>query len=69
MSMSQQEKTDYKRKFNEENYDRIGLYLKQGEKKCWQIAADSEGISLNKFIRKCVNEKIEHTKTESVNAR
>ena len=31
MAMSQQEKTDYKRKFNEEKYDRVGLYLKQGE--------------------------------------
>lgn len=48
MAMSQQEKTDYKRKFNEDSYDRIGLYLpkgKEGEpgmKDIWQAAADKE---------------------------
>ena len=45
MAMSQQEKTDYKQKFNEDSYDRIGLYLpkgKEGEpgmKNIWQAAA------------------------------
>ena len=62
MAMSQQEKTDYKRKFNEEKYDRVGLYLKQGEKKQWQTAADAQGISLSEFIKRCVNEKISHDK-------
>ena len=59
MAMSQQEKTDYKRKFNEEKYDRVGLYLKQGEKEQWQAAADAQGAkSLSEFIKQCVNEKI-----------
>lgn len=58
MAMSQQEKTDYKRKFNEEKYDRVGLYLKQGEKERWQAEADRQGISLSEFIKRCVNEKI-----------
>lgn len=62
MAMSQQEKTDYKRKFNEEKYDRVGLYLKQGEKERWQVAADRQKISLSEFIKRCVNEKISHDK-------
>ena len=62
MEMSQQEKTDYKRKFNEEKYDRVGLYLKQGEKERWQVAADQQNISLSEFIKRCVNEKISHDK-------
>ena len=62
MAMSQQEKTDYKRKFNEEKYDRVGLYLKQGEKERWQVAADQQNISLIEFIKRCVNEKISHDK-------
>lgn len=59
MAMSQQEKTDYKRKFNEEKYDRVGLYLKHGEKERWQSEADRQGVSLSEFIKRCVNEKIE----------
>lgn len=62
MAMSQQEKTDYKRKFNEEKYDRVGLYLKQGEKERWQLEADKHNISLSEFIKRCVNEKISHDK-------
>lgn len=59
MAMTQKEKTDYKRKFNEEKYDRIGLYLAQGEKGKWQIAATADGAkSLSDFVKKCVNEKI-----------
>ena len=56
MVMSQQEKTDYKRKFNEENYARIGLYLPPKEKERWKTAAEQEGQSLNEFIKKCVND-------------
>ena len=62
MAMSQQEKTDYKRKYNEEKYARIGLYLPPEEKEVWQAAADSQNISLSEFIKRCVNEKISHDK-------
>ena len=58
MTMSQKEKTDYKRKFNEEKYDRVGLYLKHGEKEKWEAEAKSQGISLSEFIKRCVNEGI-----------
>lgn len=62
MAMSQQEKTDYKRKYNEEKYERIGLYLFPDEKKEWKETAKSNGMSLNEFIKMCVNEKISHDK-------
>lgn len=56
MAMSQQDKTNYKRKFNEENYARIGLYLRPKEKERWQSAAEQAGQSLSEFIKKCVND-------------
>lgn len=68
MAMSQQEKTNYKRKHNEDNYDRVNLYLpkpKEGEigmKDMWQVAADEQKISLSEFIKRCVNEKISEKK-------
>lgn len=62
MAMSQQEKTDYKRKYNEEKYARIGLYLPPEEKEVWQVAADAQNISLSEFIKRCVNEKISQDK-------
>lgn len=62
MAMSQQEKTDYKRKYNEEKYERIGLYLFPEEKKEWKALAKSSGMSLNEFIKMCVNERISHDK-------
>lgn len=62
MAMSQQEKTDYKRKYNEEKYARIGLYLPPTEKAAWQAAADKQQISLSEFIKRCVDEKISNDK-------
>lgn len=60
MAMSQQEKTDYKRRYNESKYARIGLYLLPEEKEIWQEAADAAGMkSLSEFIKKTVSEKIE----------
>ena len=44
MAMSQQEKTDYKRKYNEKKYSRIGLYLPPEEKEAWQAEADKQKI-------------------------
>lgn len=59
MAKSTQEKTDYKRKYNEENYARIGLYLPPKEKEAWQAAANAEGVKhLSEFVKMCVNEKI-----------
>lgn len=58
MAMSQQDKTNYKRKFNEENYDRIGLYLSPEDKERWKLAAKVAGMSLNKYIIQAVEDRI-----------
>lgn len=59
MAMTQQDKTNYKRKFNEDNYARIGLYLTPKEKEIWQERAQAEGISLSEFIKRCVAKELE----------
>ena len=59
MPMSKKEKTDYKRRFNEENYDRVSVYLKEGEKEAWKKkAAESGEKSLGNYIKKCVEGKM-----------
>lgn len=58
MAMTKTEITNYKRKFNEEKYDRIGIYLPAGEKDRWKASAALAGLSMGEFIRRCVNEKI-----------
>lgn len=45
-------------KWIKENYDRINITLPAGQKEVWKQAAQKEGLSVNDFIRKCVNEKI-----------
>lgn len=45
------------RKYNENNYKRINMYLLPEEKDRWQSEADRQGISLSEFIKRCVNEK------------
>lgn len=58
MAMSQQEKTDYKRKFNKDSYDRIGLYLPKGQKQRYIDIAKSQNVSLSAYIVKALEEKI-----------
>lgn len=58
MTMSQKDKTNYKREFNEKNYSRIGLYLTPNDKERWQEEAEKQGISLSEFIKRCVNYKL-----------
>lgn len=59
MAMTQQEKTDYKRKYNEEKYKRVNMYLFPDVKKRWESAAKNYGMSLSAYITQAVNEKIE----------
>lgn len=64
MAKSQKEKTDYKKEFNKDNYDRVGLYLPKGKdgakgmKDVWKEEAKKEKMDLGEFVKKCVNEKI-----------
>ena len=42
--------TDYKRAFNEKNYDRLSPYVKRGKKDRYKAAATAAGYSLNEFM-------------------
>ena len=42
--------TDYKRKFNEDNYDRIYVTAIKCKKEEYKALADSNGMSLNAYI-------------------
>lgn len=42
--------TDYKRAFNEKNYDRLSPYVKRGKKGRYKAAAAAVGYSLNEFM-------------------
>lgn len=44
--------TDYKRDFNEKNYDRLSPYVKRGKKDRYKEAAKAAGYSLNEFMEK-----------------
>lgn len=46
------------RKYNENNYKRINMYLAPEDKERWQKEADSQGVSLSEFIKQCVNANI-----------
>lgn len=50
------------RKYNENNYKRVNMYLFPEEKEAWQAEANSQNISLSEFIKRCVNEKISYNK-------
>ena len=45
-------------KWVKNNYDRVSLTLPAGKKDEWKKVAEEHGLSLNDFIRKCVEEKI-----------
>lgn len=47
--------TDYKRAFNEKNYDRLSLYVKKGGKDRYKAAAAAAGYSLNEFAAKAMD--------------
>lgn len=50
--------TEYKNKFQKDKYDRISVLVPKNEKEIIKEYADSEGDSLNGFIYKAINEKI-----------
>lgn len=47
--------TDYKRAFNEKNYDRLSPYVKRGKKDRYKAAAEAAGCSLNEFMEKAMD--------------
>ena len=64
MVMSNQDKTDYKRKFNEDNYARVGLYIKKELKEKMDAHRVKTGESMNKFITRAISEQMERDKGE-----
>ncbi len=51
--------TDYKRKFNAQNYDRIELTVKKGKKDIYKNHAVKCGETLNGFINRAMEETME----------
>lgn len=47
------------RKYNEENYDRLSIYLKHGSKDKLKAAAEMQGISVNKLIENSLKEYLD----------
>lgn len=54
MAMTQKEKTDYKRAFNEQKYDRLFITVPKGKKDEYKAKAEAEGKSLNQYIIDCI---------------
>ena len=50
--------TDYKRAFNEKNYDRLSPYVKRGKKERYKAAA-AAGCSLNEFMERAMDKLAE----------
>ena len=51
--------TNYKRAFNEQNYDRIEITVKKGTKQVLQEAAKDKGESINGYIKNAVQARYE----------
>ena len=51
--------TNYKRQFNEQNYERIGLTIKKGTKQAIKAVADEKGESINSYIKTAVTARYE----------
>lgn len=54
-----------KMKYNAKNYERIPLDVKIGTKAIYKAAAAAENLSLNAFIQKAIEEKMERKAKET----
>lgn len=52
--MPTQKHTDYKRAFNEKNYDRLAITIPKGQKATIQAAAGEVGESINQYTNKAL---------------
>lgn len=46
------------RKYNENHYKRINMYLLPEEKELWKKEAKLRGMNMSEFIKQCVNKNI-----------
>lgn len=51
--------TNYKREFNAQNYDRIELTVKKGEKEKLKFHATAHSETLNGFINRAIAETVQ----------
>lgn len=58
--------TNYKRAFNEQNYDRIEITVKKGTKQVLQEAAKDKGESINGYIKNAVQARYEADMGEKI---
>jgi hypothetical protein len=66
MSKTTQEITNYKRKFNEENYNRVGVYMKEADKLALDAHLAITGESMNAFINRAIKETIQNDNSPQV---
>ena len=59
-----QSATDAKRKYNEQNYDRVYLVVRKGKKAVYQAAAKAAGMSLREWIETALDIAAGETKAE-----
>lgn len=52
-------KTDYKNKYNLENYDRINVTVSKGEKEKIKERAEALGMSINSYINNLIKEDMQ----------
>ena len=55
---------EYVNKYQRENYDRITILRKAGEKKKIDAIAKEKGMSTTQFINSCIDEKLKRMKVE-----
>lgn len=51
--------TEYKNKYQAEKYDRISVVVPKGDKEIIKEYAESNGDTLNGFVKKAIDEKID----------
>lgn len=56
--------TRAKNKYNAANYERLYPFVPMGRKAIYEAAAKAVGVSLNEYIVKALDEKVERDKKE-----
>lgn len=64
--MDKAKSTNYKRKFNADNYDRVELTVKKGTKELLRKEAQICGESLNEFIKKATRDRYYNESGEDI---
>ncbi len=60
--------TEYKNKYNTENYDRVNLMLEKGLKELAKEKAKEEGLSLNSYLNKLLKDDLKINQKQKRNS-